>query len=176
MEIARLEAAKQRADRLPSLDANLNSGFTDTNETDSSRTSFSLRLSVPLVQGGLLRSQIKEADLVFEAEIRDYEASRRSIYTETRGAFLSISSRLRRIEALAGAIRAGESALRAKEEGFAAGINTSMEILDGQRVLLQAERDYLKERYDYILGMLELEALVGDLTEEDLHRIDAWLK
>jgi len=86
-----------------------------------------------------------------------------------------MKSRLRRIDALAEAVRAGENALLAKEESFAAGLTTNIAVLDAQRDLFQAERDYLKARYDYIRQMLELEELVGNLDEDDVRRVNTLL-
>ena len=80
-----------------------------------------------------------------------------------------------RIAALAEAVRASAGALRAKEAEFAAGLNTNIEVLDAQRALFSAERDYLKERYDYVLEILQLEALIGNLDSDDLRRVNAWL-
>ena len=88
---------------------------------------------------------------------------------------MPISTRLRRIKALAEAVQASVGALRAKEAGFAAGLNTNIEVLDAQRALFSAERDYLKERYDYVLEILQLEALIGNLDSDDLRRVNAWL-
>jgi outer membrane protein len=175
LSVTRLDAARQQAARWPTLGASLSGSFTDAEQTDSTRTSVSLRLSVPLLQGGLVQSRIKEAVLNLKVAQYNHESSRRQVHAETRGTFLSISSRSRRIEALTQAMRAGEGALRAKEEGFAAGLNTNIEVLDGQRDLFRAERDYLKERYDYILDILQLDALTGDLNSDDLRRVNAWL-
>ena len=55
------------------------------------------------------------------------------------------------------------------------GLNTNIEVLDGQRDLFRAKRDYLKERYDYVLEILQLEALIGNLDSDDLRRVNAWL-
>lgn len=176
LSILRLEAEKKRAARMPTLGASLTGSFNDTEKLNTTQTTFALRLSVPILKGGLMRAQIKEADLNLRAAYSNYEFNRRQVQIETRGAFLAISSSLRRIEALAGAVRAGESALRAKEEGLAAGLNTNIEVLNGQRDLFLAEFNYLKERYDCVIRLLELEALVGGLTEEDVHRVNAWLE
>ena len=175
LSVARLAAARQQAARLPTLRASLSGSFTDSEQTDSTRTSISLSLSVPLLEGGLIRSQIKEASLNLSAAHRDYESSRRQVHAETRGAFLAVNNRLRRIEALAEAVEASAGALRAKEAGFAAGLNTNIEVLDAQRNLSSAERNYLKERYDYVLEILQLEALIGNLDGDDLRRVNAWL-
>jgi len=72
-------------------------------------------------------------------------------------------------------VRAGENALLAKEESLTAGLTTNIAVLDAQRDLFGAQRDYLKERYDYVLQMLELERLSGDLNEDDVRRVNALL-
>ena len=70
---------------------------------------------------------------------------------------------------------AGENALLGKEESFAAGLTTNIAVLDAQRDLFRAERNYTKERYEYIMQMLQLERLSGDLDEDDVARANAWL-
>ena len=167
LSVTRLTVVRRQAARLPTLRASVSGSLTDSEQTDSTRTSFSVSLSVPLLEGGLVRSQIKEAALNLNAARREYESSRRQVHAETRGAFLAISSRLRRIEALAEAVEASAGALLAKEAGFSAGLNTNLEVLDAQRDLFSAERNYLKERYDYILELLQLEALIGNLDSDD---------
>ena len=84
LSVTQLAAARQQAARLPTLRASLSGSFTDSEQTDSTRTSFSLSLSVPLLEGGLVRSRIKEAALNLSAARRDYESSRRQVHTETR--------------------------------------------------------------------------------------------
>ena len=54
-------------------------------------------------------------------------------------------------------------------------VEFDIEVLDGQRDLFSAERNYLKERYDYVLELLQLEALVGDLQASDVSRVNNWL-
>ena len=48
-------------------------------------------------------------------------------------------------------------------------------MLNAQRDLFRAERDYLKARYDYVLQVLVLEQLAGQLNEEDVSRVNRWL-
>ena len=48
-------------------------------------------------------------------------------------------------------------------------------MLDAQRDLFRAERDHLKARYDYVLQVLLLEQLSGQLNEEDVSRVNRWL-
>ena len=122
-----------------------------------------------------IKLRVREAAENLNAARYDHEAAIRELRRNTRLTFLGIQSRLRRIDALAEAVRAGENALLAKEESFSAGLTTNIQVLDAQRDLFQAQRDYLKERYDYIRQMLKLEELAGTLDEEDVRRVNTLL-
>jgi outer membrane protein len=135
-----------------------------------------LSVNIPFYQGGLVNARVREAADNLNASRSDYDASVREIRRDTRQTFLGVKSRLRRLDALAAAVRAGENALLAKEESLTAGLTTNIAVLDAQRDLFGAQRDYLKERYDYVLQMLELERLSGDLDEDDVRRVNALLR
>ena len=89
--------------------------------------------------------------------------------------FLSVQSQISRTDALSEAIVAGENALDAKEEGFSAGLTTNLDVLNAQRDLSSNKTGYLQSRYDYILSMLKLEKVSGQLDEEDIKRVNSWL-
>jgi outer membrane protein len=49
-------------------------------------------------------------------------------------------------------------------------------VLNVQGVLFSSQRDYLGSRYEYILNGLALKSAAGNLTEEDLMRVNTWLE
>jgi outer membrane protein len=175
VSVAETEIDRQQALRRLTVGLNLSAEYTDSASADGTDASVTLSFKLPFYQGGLINAQIREAASNHNAARARYESARREIQRKTRQAFLSINSQLRRISALAEAVTAGESALQAKEEGFAAGLTTNIEVLDAQRDLFQAERNYLKARYDYVLQVLLLEQLAGQLNEEDVSRVNRWL-
>ena len=185
LKVAAEEIKKQRAVRWPSLDfswrrdwresdnffANENQG--QSQETDSS--SVGATLNWQLYRGGAIHLQTKEAGFRFNAAQRRREELKRRVESDTTSAYLAVVSGVSQVNALSEAIRAGESALRAKEEGFRAGLTTNLDVLDAQRDLSQSRTDYLGARYDFILSVLRLEREVGDLDDEDVKRINGWL-
>ena len=173
--VAETEIDRQQALRRLTVGLNLSAEYSDSDSADGTDASVTLSFKLPFYQGGLINAQIREAASNHNAARARYELARREIQRKTRQAFLSINSQLRRISALAEAVIAGESALQAKEEGFAVGLTTNIEVLDAQRDLFQAERDHLKARYDYVLQVLLLEQLSGQLNEEDVSRVNRWL-
>ena len=175
IDLSSLEIDRQKSLRLPTLGVSVSGSYNDlaTGDDTSARLLFSV--DIPFYQGGLINSKVREAADNLNASRSDYESASRELSSDTRQTFLSVKSRLRRLEALSAAVEAGENALVAKEESFAAGLTTNIAVLDAQRDLFIAQRDFLSERYDYILQMLELERLVSDLNEEDVRRVNTLL-
>jgi len=173
--VAEQDISRQQAARFPVLSLNLNGGL-DYSSTASDRTSLSVGLSVPLYEGDLVGARVRQAALRHNAVRADLEAHQREVRRLTRDAFFTVNSHLRRVSALAESVRAGENALKAKEEGFAAGLTTNIDVLDAQRDVFAAKRNYLQARYDYILQALALEQLAGRLGREDLDRFNQWLE
>ena len=173
--VAEQDISRQQAARFPVLSLNLNGGL-DYSSAASDRTSLSVGVSVPLYEGDLVGARVRQAALRHNAVRADLEAHQREVRRLTRNAFYTVNSHLQRVKALAESVRAGENALKAKEEGFSAGLTTNIDVLDAQRDVFAAKRNYLKARYDYILQVLALEQLAGRLDQADLDRFNQWLE
>ncbi len=179
-EIARQEIDRQRYVRHPNVSLNASGSYRDSSggiNGSSDRTDARVGLAVefPLYLGGLVAAQVQRAALGANAQEQVVEQTRREVYRNVRDVYNDVSSGISRVEALRLAVIASESALEARQEGFAAGLITNLDVLDAQRDLFQARRDYLRARYDFIVSLLRLEQAAGQLDEEDVARINAWL-
>ena len=56
------------------------------------------------------------------------------------------------------------------------GTRTLVDVLNSQRDLFRARRDFAQARYDYILNTLSLMQAAGTLAPEDLQGVNSWLK
>lgn len=178
-DIALEEIEKQKKKRSPRLNFDGNYRWVDTSagfaNDNYSDTTVALQLRIPLYLGGSIRLKTEQAGYRYNQSESLLEQARRGASADATSAFLDVTSGLSQVEALFDAIRAGESALEAKEEGFNAGLTTNLDVLDAQRDLSQSKTDYLRAKYTYILSVLELERAVGDLNEGDIQRINSWL-
>ena len=50
-----------------------------------------------------------------------------------------------------------------------------MDVLLAQRTLFQAKRNYSNAKYDYILSMMRLKQVAGQLSPEDVFELNDWL-
>ena len=80
------------------------------------------------------------------------------------------------MQALKSAVKAGTSTVEAKREGFKAGVNTNVEVLDAVRDLYFSERDYINAKYQFILSTLQLKRVAGSLKVTDLEVVNSWLE
>ncbi|MCK5717581.1 MAG: TolC family protein, partial [Thiomargarita sp.] len=62
------------------------------------------------------------------------------------------------------------------QTGFELGTRTSVDVINAQRDLLRAQRNYSRARYDYVLNTLRLKLAVGLLSPDDLVGINDWLE
>lgn len=175
------EIKRQRAGHYPTLDL---VGTQTRNDDDKSFTGpgirtdstvVGLQLNVPLFQGGLVSSRTEEAVHRHNAAEQDFEATRRATERQARASYLGVTGGATKVTALTQAVLASESALEAKTQGFAAGINTNLDVLDATRDLYRAKRDLASARYDYLLNLLRLKQAAGTLSESDVSQINGWL-
>ena len=120
-------------------------------------------------------SQVKEAGFEFRAAQERLERSARETERQVRDSFLSVNSEIARVQALAKSVESNQTALRATEAGFEVGTRTTVDVLDSRRNLFEAQRDYARSRYTYLVNALSLKQAAGTLNEGDLREVDGWL-
>ncbi|HKE45323.1 MAG TPA: TolC family outer membrane protein [Steroidobacteraceae bacterium] len=147
-------------------------GPTDSNQTDDT---ISLQLVFPIYSGGAVSSSVREAVYLHRAARERLEATARSTERETRDAYLGVLSELSRVQALRQALESSRTALQATEAGYEVGTRTAVDVLDARRRLAQAETDYARSRYDYVLNVVRLKRAAGTLQAQEINDVNQWL-
>ena len=181
-EIAEREVARIKAGHLPVLDpvarhSNIDAdGSLSGSGRVSENTDVGLQLEIPLIQGWGVVAGTKEARALYQAALLEKEAVRRSVDRTSRSAYQAFKSGISRLQALEAAVKAGNSTVEAKREGFKAGVNTNVEVLDAVRDLYGSERDYINAQYQFMLSTLQLKLVAGSLSVNDLEVVNSWLE
>jgi outer membrane protein len=182
IEVARQEVERQRAGHYPSLNLLVNRNRRDAGSTlfgggsDVLTTDVILRLSVPIFEGGLTTAVTREAAYRYQKSLEDAEQERRAVERATRAAYDGAVSGAKLAEALKQSVISQESAVEAKDTGYRTGLFTILPVLDAQRDLYLARRDYAQSRYDYLYNRLKLKQAAGTLSEADLVGVGAALQ
>ena len=80
-----------------------------------------------------------------------------------------------RDNALRQALESSQTALQATEAGYEVGTRTAVDVLDARRNLVQAQTNYSRSRYDYVLNVLRLRLAAGTLDRQTLTDVNGWL-
>lgn len=180
--IATQETERNRAGHYPTLDAfaswsdnRSGSGTIGGPGAEINNRIIGLQLAVPIYQGGLIDSRIREAMANEERARQDLENARRAAELNARQNYLGVSSGIAQVKALEAALTSSQSALDSSRLGREVGVRTQVDVLNAQQQLFSARRDLAQAKYNYILSTLRLKAAVGRLAEEDLSAVSAWL-
>ncbi len=186
-EIARDNISIRRSGHFPSLDlvlsrtgfdadaTQINDGLEGPADSDNTDEQISLQLFFPIYSGGAVRSGVREAVYLHRAARERLERTARETERETRDAYLGVLSELSRVQALRQAQESSRTALQATEAGYEVGTRTTVDVLDARRRLAEAETNYARSRYDYLINVVRLKLAAGILKQDDVVEINQWL-
>lgn len=189
-DIARDQVRVAFGSHLPEIDLVAGRTYTDTdglrvlpppssdstaNISETYGKSLSLQISVPLFSGGATQSRVRESQFRWIAARERLERTSRDTERLARDAYLGVISGISRVQALKQAVESSETALRATEAGYEVGTRTAVDVLDAQRLLVQARTNYSQARYAYLNNVIALRLASGDLDRDTIAEINRWL-
>jgi outer membrane protein len=177
-EVSRKSIALQRSGHLPRLDLVASYGQNDNTSVFGFRgdiQSVGVQFNVPLFEGGAVNSRTRQATHEYEAAKEKLNETKRSVKRQVKDAYRGVVSTISRVEALKATVISAESASEATEAGFEVGTRTMVDILNEQRNLFRAKRDFSRTRYDYLINSIKLKQASSNLTQDDLEQINRLL-
>lgn len=188
-DIAKDDIRVARAGHLPTLDIVATHGHDEDSgdgstggttyrglaESESESNVIGLQVTVPIFSGGSTQSQVRQRVYLHRAARERSERTARETERSARDAYLGVLSEKSRVEALRQAVQSSQTALQATEAGFEVGTRTTVDVLESRRNLFDAQTNYARSRYDYIINLLRLKISTGNLAEADLQEVNGWL-
>lgn len=129
---------------------------------------YSIQFNLPLYAGGSISSARRQAFANYDRAKEQTIYTERSIIRDVRSNHFGVQTQVANVTARKQALASAESALEATQIGYEVGSRNTVDLLDSQKRLFQAQRDYASSRYEYIIAMLRLKASVGSLNPGDL--------
>ena len=180
VDAARHQISADRAGHLPvlSLSASINQSddLNNSTGTDEETRELFVTLEVPLFQGGVVSARARRSYQLYEKAFQDLREVKNSIQRSTREAYDGIIGAISRVEALDKSVAAQVLALDQRRKGFRSGLYNALDVLDAERNVYEARRDYAGARYDYLLNWLRLKHATGTMTEAEVQEINQWLQ
>ena len=180
LEIAAREVERQRAGHYPTVDLVANVGkstafATVGGQLETEFQNVGVQLSLPIFQGGLVRSRQTEASANRAATESTLEQTRRNAALLARQNYLGSVNGLAQVRALKAALVSSQSSLESNRLGFDVGVRINIDVLNAETQVLVTRRDLARAVVDTLLSQLRLKAAVGNLSEDDVLEINALL-
>ncbi|MEZ5511379.1 MAG: TolC family outer membrane protein [Gammaproteobacteria bacterium] len=143
---------------------------------DTTATTISLQLEIPLYSGGLTSASQRQSKYLSLAARDTENYARRQVIQDATNFYQLVVANVAQVNARKQSQTSARVALDATQAGYEAGTRTIVDVLSVQRNLFQAQRDYINARFDYILNSLRLKQVAGMLTEQELLALEQWIK
>ena len=173
------EVERNRAGHYPTLDAVANIGESNagasqlgSSRLEATTRNLGLQLNIPIYQGGLINSKVREALANRDVALSSLESAKRSAALSTRQSYLGVVNGLAQVRALEAALVSSRSALESNKLGYEVGVRINIDVLNAEQQLYSTQRDLAKARFDTLLAQLKLKAAVGSLGEDDLQQVN----
>ncbi len=184
LEVARENMKALSAGNWPTIAVQGNSTET-TNEVNTSspflpanqkQSSVGLALNFPVFQGGLVRSQTRQAQHNFQATSERVEQSYRDVVVNSRIAFNTITDGISKVKADRQTVISQQNSLESTEAQFEVGTRTMVDVVNAQQRLFEAQNQLANDQYSLINAVLTLKYLAGTLNANDLELVNSWLE
>jgi len=148
-------------------------GFTSPPDQNYEEHMWKIELQMPLYTGGGISAERRRAAQEYNAAREGLINLTRTTVTNARSLHMTVVSNAARVEAQQKSVVSSKSALDATQAGYEVGTRNVVDVLNAQNTLYSAERDYSNSRYDFILSLLRLKQVAGNLSPEDVYRLDS---
>jgi outer membrane protein len=141
----------------------------------SNSNQIQLQVTVPIFSGGLIQSQVRQAQYQWIAAKDHVQLISRQTEHLARDSFNGLVSKIQQVNALRQGLESAQVALQATEAGYDVGTRTQVEVLQGRQSLVLAQVSYWQSRYDYLNDVIALRLAAGTLTRDTLVEINKLL-
>ena len=142
---------------------------------NQTQSNVALALNFPVFQGGLVRSQTRQAQHNFQGSSEQMEQVYRTVVVNSRIAFNTITDGISKVKADRQTIISQQNSLESTEAQFEVGTRTMVDVVNSQQRLFEAQQQLANDQYSLINSVLTLKYLAGSLNVNDLELINSWL-
>lgn len=134
--------------------------------------SIGINVNLPILTGGLRHSQVREAKAVLKNAMATMDQAYLSATADASQAYYGVVIGIKQVKKGRQAVKSSHSSLAHTQEGYLAGTQTILDVLQEERVLFAAQTTYSRDRFNFLLNTLLLKQAAGTLSPVDLVKIN----
>lgn len=139
-------------------------------------SNIALGMNFPIVQGGLVQSQTRQAQYDFRVSSDNFDQTYIDVVANSRIAFNTINEGINKVKADRQTVISQRNSLDSTQAQFEIGTRTMVDVVNAQQRLFEAQQQLAQDQYNLIYSTLNLKYLAGTLNANDLEHVNSWLK
>ena len=157
---------------LPSLDINADYGAVGVTPTNQNHGTFTVAGAVqfPIFRSGRIRSDIGQADAALQQRKAEFEDAKAHAEQDVRTAALDLGTATRQMRVTESNRALAAETLEQARDRFRAGVADTVELVQAQESVANAEQDYITALFSFSLAEISLARAVGE-TEQGVVRL-----
>jgi outer membrane protein TolC len=166
-----LKAAQQslrasRAEYLPSLSVNGSFGVQGVDPNKGANVfQASASLNIPIWSSGRTRSQVQQAEAAVSQRTAEFEDQKGVVENDVRTAILDLQVSAQQVKVADSNRQLALSILKQSQDRFAAGVATSVEVVQSQESLASAELDFVNSLFSLNVGRIKYARAAGQAEQ-----------
>jgi outer membrane protein TolC len=155
-----------RAEYLPSLSVNGSYGIQGVNPNKGASVfQASASLNVPIWSSGRTRSQVQQAEAAVAQRTAELDDQKGSVENDIRTAVLDLQVCAQQVTVADSNRQLALKTLKQSQDRFAAGVTTSVEVVQSQESLASAELDYVNSLFSLNVGRIKYARAIGQAEQ-----------
>ena len=136
-------------------------GFDNLRTPSRDTSTVAIGFNYPLFEGGAKLARLRGARAEYSSAKIRLEAEKKRTESRARSAWLNSEATAKRVVAARKAVISAQTHLDASNKAMRLGTTTATEVLIALSQSTKANKDYLRARFQYIQGWVELELAIG---------------
>ncbi|NHB59176.1 TolC family outer membrane protein [Acinetobacter sp. 194] len=180
LKVAEDQRRIEQAARYPTIDAVGSYGYTAQSpnsliSNDGQFNQIGVEMNWNVFTSGRTKANIQKAKLNVKKTDSQLSAIIRKATTDVKKSYMQVETDQSTLQARKTAMDSSALVSRASQAQYNEGLKSMVDVLLAQRNAFSAKQQYVNTQYDYILNVLRLKAAIGQLNEQELAQMNAWL-
>jgi outer membrane protein TolC len=155
------------AERLPNLIVSADFGAAGRTPTRHSTGVYSVygTLTIPLYEGGRIHGDIDQAAAALQQRKSEFEDLRGQVDQDVRQSFIDLNAAAGQVDVAKSNVELSHDTLTQSRDRFDAGIADTVEVVQAEQAVVQADDDYITAVYQHNLAKVSLARAVGNAEQ-----------
>lgn len=125
--------------------------------------------------GGRTKTNIEKSKKIVQKSDAQLDAAVRKANTDVKKSYLQVETDQATLQARKAAMESSALVSKASKAQYDEGLKNMVDVLLAQRNAFSTKQEFVNAQYDYVMNVLKLKASVGQLNEDEIRQMNAWL-